>query len=165
MKYKATRGYLVDPCQGISLSNYTKQQIWYKGGLVRVGRGVRTWERVEAGEWTGRQADRWGRATRANQGYVTEKNNKGGQEHVGTENDGMAGSPFISSPHLPYPVHQVSTGAKGRWWCKLLLGSWDELVEVPVSYQTSYDKLSLEVKVQRSSKGRQKFTTNCNDHY
>lgn len=40
---------MVGPWQGVPLSNYDiQQQIWYKGGLLGEGRGVRTWERVEA---------------------------------------------------------------------------------------------------------------------
>lgn len=47
------------------------------------------------------------------------------------------------------------------------------LVETPVSYQTSYDKSALvriseqkaEEKGQESSKGRQKCVPNCKDHY
>jgi hypothetical protein len=36
MKYNAAaaRGYLVGPCQGVPLRNYTMQQISYKGNLL-----------------------------------------------------------------------------------------------------------------------------------
>lgn len=39
-------------CQSVPLGNYAMQQTWWR-------RGVGAWERIEAGEWMCRQADRW----------------------------------------------------------------------------------------------------------
>ena len=39
-----------------------------------------------------------------------DRDREAGREHVGTENDGMAGSPFISNPHL---VHQAAIAGDG----------------------------------------------------
>lgn len=60
--------------QGVPLSNYATQQIWYKGVLLGKGRGVRTWRRgrvrqvdMYTDRQTGRQTDRC-RAMRAEKG-------------------------------------------------------------------------------------------------
>lgn len=66
------------------------------------GRGVRPWSRDKAGEWTCRQADRWGQN---HERSGAEKDRKREREtswqYVGTETElEWWDSPLIGSPHL-----------------------------------------------------------------
>lgn len=79
-----------------TLGNYAIQQIWYKrltGGRDR-SLGVRTWGR-DRGRQTGRQREG---AEKEKREKTEQRAEKGARGH--RERSGVAGDPFIHSPHL-----------------------------------------------------------------
>lgn len=82
MKHNGERGNLEGLCLGMPKRKQAMQQICYIVGLLEEKGGVRTWEGVEADEWTCRQADRWRQSLECSEGQKGEE-----REYTGTEKE------------------------------------------------------------------------------
>lgn len=138
------------------------QQASYKGGLLEEGRGVRTWEGVEAGEWTCRQADR-SRAMRAEK-MMRHKEERGREkltENPWEQRAEVPCDPFTHSLQLKH-LARAGDGYKGY---KPLLGPQEkpgEIAYMPTA--RTFDKVSRgvpEVPKCRSAVVRPLLPTLC----